>query len=176
MIKYITPDSEDQYYRNYSFKVFFGGTIDNGDSEDWQKNLYAKLVIRDISRNIPLNGEGYKYDELNITVFSPRRETWNENPTKEDLENQIKWEQDKLDEADLIIMYLAENSKSPISLLELGLYGPQGKVIVYCTDKFYRYTNVKMTCERYLIEFHDTLDHYSISSRIEEIYEKEIKK
>lgn len=46
-------------------------------------------------------------------------------------------------------MYLADNSKSPISLLELGyLCKTPHKVIVYCTDKFYRKGNVDIFCQR----------------------------
>lgn len=175
MISFIQPDSKNDYYREDSFKIFFAGTIDNGDSEDWQKDLYCKLCFHDIAV-IELGQNYCTPEKCNITIFNPRRENWNENTTQEDLEKQIKWEQEKLDEADLIIMYLAENSKSPISLLELGLYGQTGKVIVYCTNKFYRYTNVKLTCEKYFIEFHDTLDHFEIADRVFEIYDKEIKK
>ena len=69
----------------------------------------------------------------------------------EDIAEQILWEEEKMDEADLILMVIQDDSKSPVSLMELGLYGPSGKMIVFCTDKFYRYTNVRMTCEKYLI-------------------------
>lgn len=174
MVRVIQPDSKDNYYSPYSFKVFFAGTIDNGNSEDWQKDLYCRVAMHD---NLVITmGENYVTPEkLNITVFNPRRDNWKKDATDEDVIQQIKWEQDKLDESDLIIMYFAENSKSPITLLELGLYGQTGKVIVYCNNKFYRYNNVKQTCDKYLIEQHDTLDLAEISDRIVDIYEKEFK-
>ena len=63
--------------------------------------------------------------------------------TKEDMEKQIKWEQNHLDSADVIAMVLLDDSKSPISLLEMGLYAKSKKLIVFCTPEFYRYDNVR---------------------------------
>lgn len=134
-------------------KIFLAGTIDDGNSEDWQSQI--------------INGLG-KYN-LNLEVYNPRVSKWNPNATDKDVETQIKWEQDHLDKSDIILMYLADNSKSPISLLELGLYAASGKLIVCCTDKFYRYTNVKLTCAKYDIELINTTD---IDKIIKIIYEK----
>ena len=67
-------------------------------------------------------------------------------------------------------MYLADNSKSPISLLELGLYGPQGKMLVCCSNKFYRYNNVKCTCEKYNIDLFESTDLKEISEEIALLY------
>lgn len=105
-----------------------------------------------------------------LIIYNPRREHWNENASEEDVEQQIRWEQEHLDDADLIIMYLQENSKSPISLLELGLYGPQGKMIVFCSKKFYRYSNVKLTCEKYNIDLVSRLNLQLVAHEIENIY------
>ena len=67
-------------------------------------------------------------------------------------------------------MYLKDNSKSPISLLELGLYGPQGKMIVFCTDKFYRFNNVKCTCKKYGIDLLETNNLDDVANKINQIY------
>ena len=91
--------------------VFLAGTIDNGDSLNWQDKVIMELI------NLGIECE----------VFNPRREHWNPNPTKEDMETQIKWEQDHLDSADIIAMVLLDDSKSPISLLEMGLYAKSKK-------------------------------------------------
>ena len=169
MVRYIKPDSKDDYYSPYSFKVFFAGTIDNGESDDWQKELYCNVAMHD---NLVITmGENYVTPEkLNITIFNPRRDEWNPEFSNEDVIEQIKWEQEKLDEADLIVMVLRDDSKSPISLLELGLYGPGGKMIVFCSDKFYRYNNVKLTCEKYLIPFEETTDLYRIGDAIVDLF------
>lgn len=53
-------------------------------------------------------------------------------------------------------MYFADDSKSPISLLELGyLCKTPHKVIVYCTDKFYRKGNVDISQRNNIIVVED---------------------
>lgn len=182
MIIEITPDNELHYpkyrqeYDKDSFKIFLAGTIDNGESEDWQSKLIWKLALYTCSNDNEIDlGSGYDFslgaeDNNDIIVFNPRRDNWNKSFTEKQLEEQIKWEQDHLDEADLIIMYLADNSKSPISLLELGLYGPDGKMIVFCTENFYRATNVKLTCWKYLIPLIQSTDINNAAKEIEKIY------
>lgn len=60
----------------------------------------------------------------------------------------ITWELDALDLADFIIMYFDPATKSPISLLELGLYSSTGKLVVCCPDGFWRKGNVDIVCKR----------------------------
>ena len=127
----ITPETE-------KFKsIFLAGTIDNGDSIDWQKKLIEK------------------FKDSDIKIYNPRREHWDKKASKEDLEYQIKWEQEHLDNADSIVMCLLDDSKSPISLLELGLYAQSGRLMVFCNPSFYRYTNVKLTCQKYDIPLYE---------------------
>lgn len=187
MITYITPDyirggneyhnqyleeryKEDKHYFDNTFKIFLAGTIDNGESDDWQYGVFLSLAM--YTEIFPENSKYYNLP--NFTVFSPRRKNWNKNFSKEELEEQIRWEQEKLDEADLIVMVLKDDSKSPISLLELGLYGPSGKLICFCTENFYRFTNVEMTCNKWLIPLYKTVNEHDISAKINDIY-KEIK-
>lgn len=113
--------------------VFLAGTIDNGDSTNWQEELIDMCQYKD------------------IVFFNPRRKDWFGELSKEELEYQIKWEQEHLDSADTIVMCLLDNSKSPISLLELGLYAQSGKLLVFCNKSFYRYDNVRLTCQKYNI-------------------------
>ena len=131
--------------------VFLAGTIDNGNSLNWQDNTIIELINLGVK---------------NLEVFNPRREHWNPNPTKEEMEKQIKWEQEHLDKADVIAMVLLDDSKSPISLLELGLYAKSKKLIVFCTPKFYRFDNVRLTCEKYNIELVQDLHPLIIANKI----------
>ena len=48
-------------------------------------------------------------------------------------------------------------SQSPITLLELGLYAGSDKLRVICTEEFYRYDNVRITCARYGVPLFATL-------------------
>ena len=178
MIKIIRPDDEFNYPKNATLgdnviKIFLAGTIDNGESDNWQDELISELAFYNMD---PDSEEDFGYDYSlgvdkykDIIIYNPRRENWNKNATEKDVEEQIRWEQEKLDDSDLIIMYLADNSKSPISLLELGLYGPQGKMIVFCTYKFYRYNNVKLICEKYFIPLVNSLDNRKICDEISNI-------
>lgn len=113
--------------------VFLAGTIDNGDSFNWQEDIINRC------------------QDLDVIFYNPRRKHWPDNPIPSQIESQIRWEQEHLDNADVIIMCLLDDSKSPISLLELGLYAQSGKLIVFCNPEFYRYTNVKLTCQKYNI-------------------------
>lgn len=130
----ITPDSEVQYAEGV--RVFLAGTIDLGNSEDWQSTLISNL------------------DELTdapVTVLNPRRDTWYGTPTTDNPEfvKQVSWEMENLERADIIVMRLLGSSHSPVSLLELGLHARSRKLVVLCDDGFWREGNVDAVCERY---------------------------
>ena len=131
--------------------VFLAGTIDNGNSLNWQDKTIIELINLGVK---------------NLEVYNPRREHWNPNPTKEEMEKQIKWEQEHLDKADVIVMVLLDDSKSPISLLELGLYAKSNKLIVFCTPNFYRWDNVRLTCKKYHIELVQDIHPTIIANKI----------
>ena len=186
MIIEITPEGvtnfpnidKDQSPDN--IKIFLAGTIDSGDSEDWQNKLVTELALYNWDPSSE-EDSGFDYalgadEDEDIIIFNPRRENWNKRATERDVEEQIKWEQKHLDSADFIVMVLKDDSKSPISLLELGLYGPSGKMLVCCTEKFYRFTNIRMTCEKYGIELLETNNIKDISVRISEIFSELIVK
>lgn len=126
-------------------KTFFlAGTIDSGNSPNWQKQLYERL-----SKDKDLAGR--------LTIFNPRRDEWPDDGSDEVI-RQIKWEHKHMDEADTIIMNIIGESKSPISLMEIGMYSQSGKLIVFCPEDFYRFDNVKVVCEKYDIPLHTTND------------------
>ena len=129
--------------------VFLAGTIDNGNSLNWQDRTIIELINLGVK---------------NLEVYNPRREHFK--PSKEEMEKQIKWEQEHLDKANVIAMVLLDDSKSPISLLELGLYAKSGKLVVFCTPNFYRWDNVRLTCEKYNIELVQDLNPLTIANKI----------
>lgn len=51
----------------------------------------------------------------------------------------------------------APGNKSPITLLELGLFAKSGKLHVVCTEGFYRYDNVRITCAKYGVPVYASL-------------------
>ena len=55
-------------------------------------------------------------------------------------------------------MYFAPDTKSPISLLELGLFADRKDMIVVCPDGFWRKGNVEFVCKEYGIPLLNTLE------------------
>jgi len=132
------------------YRVFLAGTIDNGTSENWQRE-----VIEILNPNM-----------VTIGVYNPRRDNWVPNAGHEEVMKQIDWEQRALEKVDHIFMVFLDNSKSPISFLELGMYCRSKKITVFCTKNFYRYDNVLDTCERYGIELVDSTNSSIIARKI----------
>ena len=52
--------------------------------------------------------------------------------------------------ADVIVMYFDPNTKSVVTMLELGLFAAK-TLIVICPEGFWRKGNVDMVCKRYNI-------------------------
>lgn len=93
-------------------KIFLAGTIDMGKSVDWQK------ATCDWFRALP---------EGRYLLFNPRRDKGLSGEMS-DFEHQVNWELEHLEKADLIIMNILASSKSPITLLEMGLFMRSGKL------------------------------------------------
>jgi hypothetical protein len=126
------------------FMLFLAGSIEMGKAELWQERVSKS------------------FQEENILILNPRRDDWNsswiQDISDENFKEQVTWELDGLDASDLILMYFSPETKSPISLLELGLYAGLGKVIVVCPEGFWRRGNVQIVCERYGLQIFDTLE------------------
>lgn len=71
----------------------------------------------------------------------------------------MEWELNALEKADYIIMFFGKDSKSPISLLEMGLYAKSGKLLVICPDGFWRKGNVDITAEKYGVKQFDSIEN-----------------
>jgi hypothetical protein len=124
--------------------IFLAGSIEMGKAIDWQKEVTQTVK-----------------DNLDY-IFNPRRDDW-DSSWVQSIENlqfntQVSWEMTALDLAQTIFMYFAPETKSPISLLELGLYANSGKMIVCCPLEFWRRGNVEMVCDRYAIPLFTNMD------------------
>lgn len=69
-----------------------------------------------------------------------------------DMGSGVDWQKDVAE-----LFEKAPGSKSPITLLELGLFAKRGKLHVVCTDGFYRYDNVRITCAKYGVPVYASL-------------------
>lgn len=130
--------------------LFLAGSIDQGKSEMWQ------------DKAIELLQEHFKHYSEDVFIYNPRRADWDSKWSHEftdpQLFQQMAWELDMMEEADHIIMNILPDSKSPITLLELGLHAKSDKLRVVCPKEFYRSGNVHMVCYRNNIPVYDTLE------------------
>lgn len=145
-------------------KIFLAGTLDNGDSANWQQQVIDAVREQLGEEVIPITPEIKERvlddDKDGLVLYNPRRDNWAKDATDDEVAEQIHWEQKRLDDSDLIFMSFGDNSVSPISLLELGLYAKDNKLIVFCNPKFWRYVNVRETCKKYKIPMYvNTVDN-----------------
>lgn len=126
-------------------RVFLAGSIEMGSAVNWQERIEEEL----------------KYVDFNL--YNPRRDDWDsswvqsiDNPQ---FKEQVDWELDHIDDADLVVFYFDPNTKSPITLMELGIVcGDWQDVIVCCPEGFWRKGNVDILCARNDTRMVDTLD------------------
>ena len=131
--------------------VFLAGTIDMGHSIDWQQKFIDQA-----------NKEETLDD---VVVFNPRRKSWDHTWTQrignKQFSEQVNWELDAMENADVILLFLEANSKSPISMMELGLFADSGKLMVCCEEGFWRKGNIDIVCKRKEIDQYNTFDELS---------------
>lgn len=130
-----------------NISVFLAGSIEMGKAEDWQSEVQNILKDSD------------------VTIFSPRRDDWNadwpQDASFQPFNEQVSWELDHIDQADMILMYFDPDTKSPITLLELGLLTANAdKVLVCCPEGYWRKGNVDIVCQRYGISQVDTKEDF----------------
>ena len=115
--------------------IFLAGSIEMGKAEDWQTYV------------------GNEFMDFDILIWNPRRESW-DSSWEQSIDNppfkeQVDWELDALDRADFVFFHFEAGTKSPITLLELGLFAQSKKCVVHCPTGFWRKGNVDIICERY---------------------------
>lgn len=137
----------DIYYNHQliNTKVFLAGSIEMGKAELWQDKIVNAFRGK------------------RVTFLNPRRDDW-DSSWKQDKSNpqfreQVEWELNALEASDIIIIYFDPATKSPITLLELGLHAATNpeKLIVCCPEGFWRKGNVDIVCEKYNITQVDSL-------------------
>ncbi len=137
----IAPEALEIQYKS----VFLAGSIEQDKAELWQNKVIRHL------------------EDLAITILNPRRAAWDDSWVQSidnpQFSGQVNWELDALENADFILIYFDKNTKSPISLLELGLFANTDKQLFVCCPKgFWRKGNVDIVCNRYNIPTFETLD------------------
>lgn len=123
------------------------GSIEQGNAVEWQ--LKCQDWLKD----------------LDVDVYNPRRDhwdpTWNQSIDNPQFKEQVEWELTALENVDVKVFYFDPNTKSPVTLMELGL-GAVGAgsldTIVCCPTGFWRKGNVDIVCARYGIPQKNTLE------------------
>ena len=131
-MKIYTPENgklvEDEWDRP---SIFLAGTIDMGNSIDWQTQTISAL------------------SDYDVNIFNPRRNdwdsSWEQRATNELFRYQVEWELKHLRRADVVFINILPDSKSPITLLEMGLF--IHKCVIVCPDEFYRSGNIHVTAK-----------------------------
>ena len=146
MIKIQAPNPTPSEYKD-NFTLFLAGSISMETAEHWQKRVVEAL--KDCKR---------------LTIYNPRRADWDsswvqsiDNPQ---FREQVEWELDHLGKSNLVIFYFDPSTKSPITLMELGMMSNPWSplTLVVCPKGFWRRGNVEIFCNREGIEFFETLD------------------
>lgn len=123
--------------------VFLAGSIDMGKAVDWQKEITDALSAYD------------------VTILNPRRDDFDpdleQSITEPRFVEQVEWELNALDRADVIAMYFDPAGKAPITLAELGLHAKSGKLVVCCPEGYWRRGNVQVMCKKYRIPLTDSI-------------------
>lgn len=131
--------SADEVMQGHYETIFLAGTIDMGNSVDWQ----GRLV------------EIFSSNEGRYILYNPRRDSFT--ATLEEMEYQVNWELEHLEKSQIIVMNILGSSKSPVTLLEMGLFMKSGKLLVACEPEYYRHDNVRITCAKYNVPLYDSL-------------------
>ena len=125
---------------------FLAGSIEMGAAADWQV-----WVTQELQKIFPKTG----------VVMNPRRDSWDsswkQDTTNPQFREQVWWELTALEKSDVIGVYFDPDTKSPVTLLELGLYAQSGKAVVCCPEGFWRKGNVDLVCRRYGVTLVDDL-------------------
>ena len=126
-----SKEKENSYY-------FLAGSIDFKESNPWRESFY-------------------KNSNEFIHFFDPTRPD-HYLLNDEEMRQHINWELDALELADKIFLNFLSEAKSPISLVELGLYSKSAKLVVICPYDFYQYRYVETLCEKYDIPLFQKLE------------------
>lgn len=119
--------------------VFLGGSIEQGAAPEWQTPFAQRILSQ----------------HSDVTVFNPRRRNWNpkwvNHPNNKPFLRQVSWELDHLEKADWAVMHLADDTLSPVSLIEYGFLCSQKPqtTLLSCSERFWRFGNLAIMAQRY---------------------------
>ena len=152
----------NRYDLNGMVSLFAAGSIEMGVAEAWQQRLADALA--DMDRLLYLNPRRDDWDK-----------TWKQTKDFPQFNEQVTWELQGQETADVIAMYFDPATKSPITLLELGLF-VEKNLVVFCPEGYFRKGNVDIVCERYDVAQADSWDDFvaKVRSALEEVEDERL--
>jgi len=142
MIEIKAPNQYDHHAHPW---LFLAGSTEMGIAENWQDCIVRELWA----------AQG--------TILNPRRDDWDsswvQSKDSPQFFQQVTWELTALQQADEIAMYFDPATKSPITLLELGLF-KCNPMLVCCPLGFWRKGNVDIVCDRYDVRQAETREEF----------------
>ncbi|MFK7786732.1 MAG: nucleoside 2-deoxyribosyltransferase domain-containing protein [Crocinitomicaceae bacterium] len=118
--------------------IFLAGSMAQESSSNWRKTVVNQF------------GDTYHF-------FVPTHP--NHDQTGDDeMKTHIEWELNGLAKADFILLNFLADARSPISMVEMGMYIQSGKLIVVCPKNFYKRRYVETLCEKYTTPLFNHLD------------------
>ncbi|KAI8803202.1 hypothetical protein BJ742DRAFT_830323 [Cladochytrium replicatum] len=141
--------------------VFLAGSM----STEWQSHLVSRIAQSALIRE-------------RVTFIDPRRRDWDsswvEEYTEPQFREEVDWELDHLELADIVVMNYDPEAKAPVALLELGLMARSGKLVVCCPKGFWKRGNVQAVCVRYGLPLVESLENLEsvLLEKLQEIIAK----
>ncbi len=133
-----------KYDASKRYTVFLAGAIDQGEAENWQEKVARAL------------------DKFDITILNPRRDDWDDSweqtADNPEFRQQVEWELDAQEAADMVVFVFTAGSKAPITFLEFGLFAPKKDAVVCAEEGFYRQGNLDIVAERHRVPMYHDLD------------------
>lgn len=140
-----------------SISVFLAGSIEMGSASPWQETLQEAILGWDES----------------VTVLNPRRDdwdsTWDQSISNPNFLEQVQWEQRGLYEADIVFFHFDPDTKSPVTLMELGQVlanrtnAAARSVVIVCPRGFWRRGNVEIVAMNHRVRVLDSLEDGKIA-------------
>lgn len=137
--------------------VFLAGTT---SGTDWRQRVTRAL------------------SHLPVTIYNPLRadwdSSWREDPSFKPFREQVDWELDMQEQADVVVIYFGAGTDAPISLLELGLCARSGKAIVAFDPGYRKRGNVLVVAERFGLKTLEGSDRLveEVAKRLEGLLEE----
>lgn len=142
-------------------RVFLCGSIEMGAAENWQATA------------------GRILSNAGLIVLDPRRDDW-DSSWEQSIENkefarQVRWELTAIEKAEGILVHFDPATKSPITLLELGMVSQMkpSRTMVSCPDGYWRRGNVEIVCHRYSIVLFNDLES-AVGAMIRKVTQDEV--